>query len=77
MSKIIEIQAKDLIVGEIYQDIDEGVLAPIYLKLIKKDKKEYLYEPISEGSENWYSKDENGLIVFSSSISMYKKVENE
>jgi hypothetical protein len=74
MSKIIEIQAKDLIVGETYQDIDEGVLAPIHLKLIKKGEKRNLYEQVSEGSEEVYSKDEDGLISFSSNISMYKQV---
>jgi len=73
MSKTIE--TKDFIIGEIYQDIDDGgLLTPIQLELIKTDEKHRYFKQISENDIDVYYKNEDGLIQFHHGITMYKKI---
>ena len=77
MSQIIEIPANQLVVGEIYQDtIGTDEFPPILLKFVKENENSYKFEKVSEGEDDVYELDGEGLIgFFAGSMPFYKKID--
>jgi len=68
---------EDFVVGEVYQDIVNGLLEPILLEFVSKDEKSCYFKLISNYNK-WYWADDNGLIGFPrSKLYMFKQVENQ
>jgi len=71
----IEVYADDLVIGEVYQDIENGgAFKPVLLEFKGKDGNTLLFK--EQGTRNIYSKNEDGLAEFSykETFFMYKKV---
>jgi hypothetical protein len=71
----IEVYADNLVIGEVYQDIEDvGLFKPVLLEFMGKDKNTLLFK--EQGTRNIYSKNEDGLADFNykETFFMYKRV---
>jgi hypothetical protein len=59
----IEVYADDLVIGEVYQDIEDGgAFKPLLLEFKGKDGNTLLFN--EQGNRNIFCKNEDGLIEF-------------
>jgi len=70
----VEIKSKDLIVGQVYTDVqpDAKTIKPMRMKLIKKSQDKVAFRNLSDHS-NGYCQNEDGLIYFNIDDDIYYK----
>lgn len=72
----ITVLEKDFVVGDVYQDIDDGYLKPILFEFVSKDEKSCYFKLVSAKDENKWYVEEDGLIGFPlPKLYMFKKVD--